>query len=64
MIQYRLVDETLVARLHAAGCRVFAWTIDDGNQAAALAATGVDGITSNHPARIRWALEHQIPPEA
>jgi glycerophosphoryl diester phosphodiesterase len=59
MLQYRLADEALVERLHAAGCRVFAWTIDDGNQAAALAATGVDGITSNHPQRIRWALEQQ-----
>ena len=57
MIQYRLADEVLVERLHTAGCRVFAWTIDDGNEAAALAATGVDGITSNHPRRIRWALD-------
>jgi len=60
MLQYRLVDEALVERLQAAGCRVFAWTIDDGNEAAALAATGVDGITSNHPLRIRWALEQEI----
>jgi len=59
MIQYRLADERLVERLHAAGCRVFAWTIDDGNAAAALAATGVDGITSNYPRRIRWALDQQ-----
>jgi glycerophosphoryl diester phosphodiesterase len=57
MLQYHLADEALVERLHAVGCRVFAWTIDDGNEAAALAATGVDGITSNHPQRIRWALE-------
>jgi glycerophosphoryl diester phosphodiesterase len=59
MIQYHLADKVLVDRLHAAGCRVFAWTIDDGNQAAALAATGVDGITSNYPRRIRWALDQQ-----
>jgi glycerophosphoryl diester phosphodiesterase len=59
MIQYRLADGALVDRLHAAGCRVFAWTIDDGNEAAALAATGVDGITSNHPRRIRWALDQE-----
>jgi glycerophosphoryl diester phosphodiesterase len=57
MIQYHLADADLVQRLHRAGYRVFAWTIDDGAEAAALAATGVDGITSNVPQRIRWALD-------
>jgi len=57
MIQYHLADTHLVQRLHRAGYRVFAWTIDDGTEAAALAATGVDGITSNVPQRIRWALD-------
>ena len=61
MLQYRLVDADLVKRLHRAGYRVFAWTIDNGAEAAGLAATGVDGITSNVPQRIRWALDQVAP---
>ncbi|HEX3724102.1 MAG TPA: glycerophosphodiester phosphodiesterase [Nitrolancea sp.] len=60
MLQYRLADADIVARLHRAGYCVFAWTIDNGAEAAALAATGVDGMTSNVPQRIRWALD-QVP---
>lgn len=60
MIQYHLADAELVRRLHREGYRVFAWTIDDGAEAASLAATGVDGITSNVPQRIRWALDQAV----
>ena len=36
-----------VARLHARGIRVFAWTVDDPIVMQQLADAGVDGIISN-----------------
>lgn len=38
---------------HAAGLLVFPWTADDPEDIRALAALGVDGITTNYPARAR-----------
>ncbi len=42
-----LVDEALVDRVHAAGGRVIVWTVNRPEQAAALAAMGVDGICTD-----------------
>lgn len=50
-----LVTQTLVKRAQAAGLRVYAWTVDEPRLAARLAALGVDGLFTNHPARlITW----------
>jgi glycerophosphoryl diester phosphodiesterase len=44
---YTLLDETVIARLHEKGLKVFAWTVDSVDEMARLKAGGVDGIISN-----------------
>ena len=44
-----LVSSLLVERVHAAGGRLFVWTVDDGEEIARLQALGVDGVISNDP---------------
>jgi glycerophosphoryl diester phosphodiesterase len=48
-----VVTARRVARAHAAGLRVHAWTVDGREQARALLRLGVDGLVTNHPARLR-----------
>lgn len=45
--QWKLIDQALVNRIHARGCRVIAWTVNSREDAARLAAVGVDGICSD-----------------
>ncbi|MBI4341386.1 MAG: glycerophosphodiester phosphodiesterase, partial [Candidatus Omnitrophica bacterium] len=42
-----------VAAAQAAGLRVNVWTVDSRRYAKRLMAWGVDGIFTNHPARLR-----------
>lgn len=42
-----------IARLHAAGYRVWAWTVDDLDRAKELAAAGIDGIITDLPAKVK-----------
>ena len=42
-----LVTESVLAELHERGLQVFVWTVNDSEEAAQLAAWGVDGITSD-----------------
>jgi glycerophosphoryl diester phosphodiesterase len=42
-----LVTEDLLRELHAGGLQVFAWTVNDNEEALKLADWGVDGITSD-----------------
>lgn len=51
------VDKELVDELHQSDGRVYAWTVDDVSEIAAVAALGVDGICTNRPAVARQALE-------
>ena len=44
---WKLVDQALVNRVHARGCRVIAWTVNSREEARRLAAFGVDGICSD-----------------
>ena len=44
---WRLIDGPLVDRVHAAGGRVIAWTVNDRNAASDLIALGVDGICTD-----------------
>ncbi len=48
-----LVDAARVARAHACGCAVNVWTVNDAALADRLAALGVDGIFTDHPAELR-----------
>lgn len=51
------LDAACVARIKAAGLGVYVWTIDDAAKARALAAAGVEGITTNRPGWLREQLK-------
>ena len=53
---HALVTPRRVARAHAAGLAVHAWSVDDAARARRLGAWGVDGIFTNDPARLASAL--------
>jgi len=44
-----LVDRHLVESVHAAGCRMFVWTVNDSREMEQLVALGVDGLCTNFP---------------
>jgi glycerophosphoryl diester phosphodiesterase len=44
------VDAPLVRALHAAGLKVYVWTVDDPAHAQTLLNAGIDGLTTNRPA--------------
>lgn len=52
----RVATSQWIRRAHAAGLRVHAWTVDDPSRARRLVRWGVDGLFTNHPARLRESL--------
>ncbi|MDQ6603574.1 MAG: glycerophosphodiester phosphodiesterase, partial [Chloroflexota bacterium] len=57
-LQHRLITPPLVAALRRAGFALYAWTVDESEDAARLIGWGVDGITTNRPDGIRPLMEH------
>jgi len=51
------VDDQYVQRAHQRGRQVNAWTVDAPEEMRRLCEMGVDGIITNHPARLRTVLE-------
>jgi glycerophosphoryl diester phosphodiesterase len=49
MLHYSVVSPAAVARAHAHGAAVFAWTVDDEPLLARMLAAGVDGVITNDP---------------
>ncbi|MGH3071707.1 MAG: glycerophosphodiester phosphodiesterase [Gaiellaceae bacterium] len=49
MLQHAIVSRAAVARAHAAGAAVWAWTVDDPLELGRLDAAGVDAVISNDP---------------
>ncbi len=49
MLQHAVVSPAAVARAHAAGAAVWAWTVDDPDELARLERAGVDAVISNDP---------------
>lgn len=47
------IDAAFVAKCRAAGMKLYVWTVDKPADAKRLRSAGVDGITTNVPARIR-----------
>lgn len=47
--QFRLASRDLIAEAHAQGLKVFAWTVNDRQEAARLMGLGVDGLISDYP---------------
>jgi glycerophosphoryl diester phosphodiesterase len=59
-VEQRFVDRALVEAVHAAGGRVYAWTVDSERELRRLAALGVDGLITHDPQlarRVRAATE-------
>jgi len=50
------IDAAFVQKIHAAGLKLYTWTVDDPVVARAQAAAGVDGITTNRPGWLRSQL--------
>jgi glycerophosphoryl diester phosphodiesterase len=50
------IDAAFVAKVRAAGLKLYTWTVDDAATARAEAAAGVDGITTNRPQGLRREL--------
>ena len=50
------IDSVFVKSVHAAGLKLYTWTVDDPVAARAQAAAGVDGITTNRPRWLRQQL--------
>ena len=59
---YSLLSRRRVARAHAAGLRVHAWTVDRADQARRLLRLGVDGLFTNDPAALCRALRLSTAP--
>ncbi len=58
-LQYRLITLPLVAALHRAGFALYAWTVDESEDAARLISWGVDGLTTNRPDGIRPLMDRR-----
>jgi glycerophosphoryl diester phosphodiesterase len=52
-----LVTQELVERAHGADLQVATWTVDDAEEMRKVIATGVDGIMTNFPDRLRAVIE-------
>lgn len=50
------IDEAFVRQVHAAGLKLYVWTVDDADLARRLTRLGVDGITTNKGAWMREQL--------
>jgi glycerophosphoryl diester phosphodiesterase len=55
--QASLVTQELVERAHGADLQVATWTVDDAEEMRRVIATGVDGIMTNFPDRLRAVIE-------
>ena len=58
--EWQLVDRDLVARVHAAGMTIIAWTVNEIGDLERLVRLGVDGLCGNYPDRIRVALATRV----
>jgi glycerophosphoryl diester phosphodiesterase len=49
VLYWEVISEPVVARCHALGAPVLAWTVDDPEVLPALERAGVDGVVTNDP---------------
>jgi glycerophosphoryl diester phosphodiesterase len=54
--RYKGISQDYVEAVHRSGMKMFAWTVDDPEDASGLIEIGIDGITSNRPAWLREQL--------
>lgn len=50
------IDAGFVQKVHAAGMKLYVWTVDDPALARTLRAAGIDGLTTNRPGWMREQL--------
>jgi len=50
------IDAAFAAKVHAAGLKLYTWTVNDAETANRQVAAGVDGITTDRPQKLREAL--------
>jgi glycerophosphoryl diester phosphodiesterase len=50
------LDAEFVAKVHAAGLKLYVWTVDSPARAGKLRAAGIDGLTTNKPGWLRKQL--------
>ena len=49
MLQHQLASRSAIARMHAVGVPVLAWTVDDPAELERVVAAGADGVITNDP---------------
>jgi glycerophosphoryl diester phosphodiesterase len=54
--RYKGISREYVEAVHAAGLKMFAWAVDEPEEAARLIKFGIDGITTNRPGWLRKQL--------
>lgn len=57
--RHKGISKEYVDEVQRAGMKMFAWTVDDPEEAGRLIECGIDGITSNRPAWLREQLDGQ-----
>jgi glycerophosphoryl diester phosphodiesterase len=57
MLQHAVVSPAAVARAHAAGAAVWAWTVDDLDELLRVDAAGVDAVITNDPRLFAHGME-------
>ena len=57
--RYKGISQAYVEAVHRAGLKMFAWTVDQPDEAARLIRSGIDGITTNRPGWLREQLGQQ-----
>lgn len=69
------INAALIEKLHAAGCEVYAWTVNEEENVIKMITLGVDAIITDDPIKteqlvhresvtdvIQWFIEVQFPP--
>lgn len=59
-VHHAQVDAALVSAAHRRGLRVRAWTVNDADEAARLAAADVDGVITDVPGQLRAAVAEPL----
>ena len=57
--QFRLASRELIAQAHSEGLKVFAWTVNDRQEASRLMEFGVDGLISDYPEMVVELLKRR-----
>ena len=55
--RYKGISKEFIKSVHDANMEIYAWTVDDPEEAAKLSGFGIDGITTNRPLWLRKELD-------